>query len=441
MIQNESELCRTDQHEHALRAIAAGIEAAHPSQVVADQMSLEGEALHVAAERYRLEAFERILVLGGGKPAGAVARALEDVLGDRIDRGVVVTNTPAETATVTICEGTHPLPSEANVEGTSRVLDCAATAGSDDLVLVIIGGGASALLCAPVEGVSLEAYRRLTTALLRSGASIDDLNAVRKHLSRIKGGRLAAELAPATVVGLVFSDVVGNPLDVIASGPTAPDGSTYEDALGVLDRYGIDAPSSVRQVLTEGVRGERAETPREGDEAFERVDNHVLADNRTALDAAARVCEEVGYTPAILSSRIEGEAREAGRTHTAIALECLETGDPFEPPVALLSGGETTVTVTGDGTGGPNQEFALAAAVELEGEIVLASVDTDGIDGPTDAAGAIVDETTVPDSPKAVAALDANDSCGYLSSRNALVRTGSTGTNVNDLRLVLVGTS
>ncbi len=443
MIRNEADLARTPKHDCALRAIAAGIDAAHPRTVVAENVTLDGNTLTVGDDEYDLDGFDSLLVLGGGKPAGAVARALEEVLGERISKGAVVTSAPVPTETVTVHEGTHPLPSEENVHGTDAVLDLAASAGSDDLVLAVVTGGASALLSAPADGLSIEAYRKLTEKLLESGATIDELNGVRKHLSRVKGGQLARELAPATTVGIVFSDVVGNPLDVIASGPTAPDSTTYEDALAVLERYDIDAPDEVAAVLDAGLRGERPETPDPGDEVFERVSNHVLADTRTALNGAAQVCADAGYAPAILSSRIEGESQDAGGVHAAIALECLDTGDPFEPPVALLSGGETTVTVTGDGEGGPNQEFALAAALEFgEEDIVLGSVDTDGIDGPTDAAGALVDSETVTaaDEREVQEALDDNDAYGALDSRDCLVDTGATGTNVNDLRLLLVGT-
>lgn len=440
MIRDEETLARTPAHEHALDALAAGIDAAHPHTVVAEAVTLDGDTLAVADATYDLSEFERLLVLGAGKPAGAVAEALEEALGDRIDDGIVVTTTPADTARVRIREGTHPLPSAANVEGTREVLALAGEAGADDLALVVVTGGGSALLAAPVAGVSLEAYRDLTDRLLDSGATIDEFNAVRKHLSRVKGGRLARELAPATSVGVVFSDVVGNPLDVIASGPTAPDSSTYEDALAALERYGVDPPAGVREVLEAGRRGERPETPDSGDPAFDRASNHVVADARTALDGAAAACEEAGYRPVVLAAGIEGESRVAGGIHAAVARECLEAGDPAAPPVALLSGGETTVTVTGDGEGGPNQEFALGAALDLDGAVVLGSVDTDGIDGPTDAAGGLVDGDTVPaDGREARAALADNDAYGYLDGRDCLVRTGPTGTNVNDLRVVLVG--
>lgn len=441
MIRNEDELASTPGHRHALDAIEAGIAAAQPQVVVDTHLQFDGVQLTVGGDTYSLDSFDNLLVLGGGKAAGHAAAALEAKLGDRIDGGVVVTDTPADTDTIEIIEGTHPLPSETNVDGTRRLLDLAGRAARDDLVLMVVTGGGSALLCAPTDGVSLAEYRAVTSDLLESGAAIDEINAVRKHISQIKGGQLARQLSPATAVGIVFSDVVGNRMDVIASGPTAPDPTTYTDAIDVLDRYDVDVPDAIETLLASGAAGNRQETPGDGDDVFEHVTNYVLADNRTALDAAASVCEEYGYTSVVLSSRIEGEAREVGTVLSGIALECLESGEPFSPPVALLSGGETTVTVRGDGTGGPNQEFAVSAGIEIgadETGVVIASVDTDGVDGPTDAAGGIVDRTTVDDPGRAEAALDTNDAYEYLSERDAIVRTGPTGTNVNDLRVILV---
>ncbi|SDJ93164.1 glycerate 2-kinase [Halovenus aranensis] len=440
MIRNRDALARTPTHGVALDAIEAGIEAAHPETVVTETVSLSGDTLSIADERYDLDSFERVLVLGGGKPAGAVAAALEAVLGERIDGGAVVTATPVETNRVTVHEGTHPLPSEANVRATSDVLDRARRADEDTLVLAVITGGASALLSAPAEGVTIEDLCAVTDGLLDAGATIAELNAVRKHLSRLKGGQLARELAPAMTVGVVFSDVVGNPLAVVASGPTAPDSSTYAEAVAVLDRYDIDPPAAVCERLGAGTAGDRPETPDPDSAVFDGVDNHVLADGQTAVDAAAAVCADAGYEPVVLSTRVEGEAREAGRRQAAIARECLVTDDPVAPPVGLLSGGETTVTVTGDGDGGPNQEFALAAGCNLDetaGRVVVGSVDTDGVDGASEAAGALVEETV--GGQAAREALADNDSETFLRGQDRLIETGPTGTNVNDLRVLLVG--
>ncbi|WP_129115777.1 glycerate kinase type-2 family protein [Halegenticoccus tardaugens] len=446
MIRNADDLGGTDAREIALDCVEAGIEAATPERVVADSVSIDGDALSVAGDRYDLADFDRIVVVGGGKAAGGVARALESVLGDRLAGGVVVTTEPAETDRIDVVVGDHPVPSERGVAGARRVLDLAREADERALVLAAITGGASALLAAPAADVPLADLRATTDALLDSGADIHEINAVRKHLSAIKGGRLARAAAPATIVGLVLSDVVGDDLSVIASGPTAPDDSTYADARSVLDRYGIDAPRSVRERLERGANGEIEETPRADDPAFDRTTNHVLADGFTALDAARDAARERGYEVCVLSSRIRGEAREAAKTHVAVGEEALATGNPVSAPAVVLAGGETTVTVRGDGTGGPNQEFALAGAVELatgpfgtaDADAALACVDTDGKDGSTDAAGALVDAKTVTDLGDARAALADNDAFSHLDGLNALIRTGPTGTNVNDLRVFVV---
>jgi hydroxypyruvate reductase len=294
-------------------------------------------------------------------------------------------------------------------------------------------------MVAPAEGITLADLQTTTDALLDSGASIHEVNAVRKHCSTLKGGQLARALAPATVSALVLSDVVGNDLDVIASGPLVPDSSTFADAISVLDSYHLTVPDAVRDRLEAGVRGNISETPAPDDSAFERVRTHLVGTTMTALDAARETAREQGYETLVLSSRIRGGAREAALTPVAVAEEILDTGNPVTPPAVVLSGGETTVRVTGDGTGGPNQEFALAAAMDLPPDALLAAVDTDGIDGNSDVAGAIVDSTTVDDRDDAKAALAHNDAHAYLASRDAVIETGKTGTNVNDVHVLVVG--
>jgi glycerate 2-kinase len=442
MIRNEAELARTDRHRHVLRGLEAGIEAAHPQSVLEDAVRLDGTRLTIGETTADLDKYENLVVLGGGNAAGHVAAALESILGERIDDGIVVTDAPVDAERIEVVEGTHPLPSERNVAGTRRLRERAERTTDADLVVVVIAGGGSALMCAPREELSLADYRETTDQLLASGATIDEINAIRKHCSTIKGGQLAEALSPARTVGIVFSDVVGNPLDVIASGPTAPDRSTYADCLAIQDRYDLALPDAVEQILDRGAAGDRPETPGTDDAAFDRVSNHVLADGRTALDAAASALSANGYESVVLSAQIEGEASEVGTVHVGIGKECLNTGEPFEPPVALLSGGETTVTVDGEGAGGPNQEFALSAAIELdETDLLVAAIDTDGIDGNTDAAGALVDRETVPDADaeRARAALQDNDAYASLDDRERLIEIGPTGTNVNDLRIVLVG--
>jgi hydroxypyruvate reductase len=438
MIQNRHQLARTAAHELALDCIAAGIDATRPDHAIADSLDREGNTLTIADSTLDLDAYSDVVVVGGGKAGAQMARATEDLLSDRIGDGVIVTNDPAETDQVSVVEGSHPTPNADGQAGAEKVLDVAEAATADQLVICLVSGGGSALLPAPAEGVDLADLQSVTNDLLESGASIGEINAVRKHLSAIKGGQLAKVATPATVIGLVVSDVVGNDLSVIASGPITPDESTYRDARDTLDRYDIAPPKAVSDRLNRGLAGEIAETPGPEHSAFDRTHIHVLADGMTALDAAASVVEDSAYTPVILSTQVEGEARESAMTHAAIANEARATGNPADPPVVFLSGGETTVTVRGDGSGGPNQEFALGGALSLDGGIVLGSVDTDGSDGATEAAGGLVTRTAVDDPDRARDALADNDAYTYLRDRDALVLTGPTGTNVNDLRVVVV---
>ena len=440
-VENRSALASGDARAVALDCLLAGVDAAHPDRIVADALSVEAGRLTVTTvggERrtYDLDAYDEVVILGGGNAAGHVAAALESLLGDTIDGGAVVTDDPVETDRVEVLPGDHPTPSRRGVDSTRRIVDLAERAGPDDLVLGCLTGGGSSLLAAPAGDLSLEDLRATTEALLASGAAIDEINAVRKHLSAIKGGRLARAAAPATVAGLAVSDVTGDDPAVIASGPFAPDPTSYADAVAVLARYDIEAPPAVRDRLRAGARGDRSETPMGADPTFDRCRFHVVANATTALDAARDVARDHGYTPLVLSSRVEGEASEAAKTHAAIANEIEATGTPLEPPAAILSGGETTVTVESGGSGGPNQEFALSAGLSIEGSTIVGAVDSDGIDGASDAAGALVDGSVI--DRDAQAALDANDSGTYLSERDCVIVTGQTGTNVNDIRVLVV---
>jgi hydroxypyruvate reductase len=440
---HESEAHESEAQNVALACLAAGIEAAHPERVVVDAVCLEDDVLVVGDGRYDLSEFDEVVVVGGGKAADAVADALESVLGDRITGGAVVDTDPTD-GRIERLRGAHPVPDETGVESTERVRDLVEAAGERTLVLAVVTGGASAVLPSPADGIGLDDLQRTTDALLSAGADIDEINAVRKHLSTLKGGGLARIAAPATVVGVVLSDVVGDDLSVVASGPTAPDESTYGEALSVLERYGVDPPPAVRERLAAGARGDLRETPTEDDPAFDRVTNHVVANGFTALSAARDAARERGYDACVLSSRIRGEAQEAAKTKAAVAEEASATGNPVPPPAVVLSGGETTVTVRGDGTGGPNLEYALSAALTLalDGEsAVVGAVDTDGRDGGTDVAGAIVDGETVDDTDAARDALARNDALPFLRERGALLETGPTGTNVNDLRVAVVPVS
>jgi len=418
-------------HELVLGCLEAGIDAAHPRRAVARHCSVDERegTLTVRDATYDLSAYDSILVVGGGKAADDLAAAFEALLGERLSGGVVVTDErTADPDRIDVLEGEHPTPGDGSVAGARAVLNRAAAATDRTLVVGVIAGGGSALLCAPAAGLSVDDLRAVTDGLLDAGASIDEINAVRRACSSIKGGGLAAAAKPATVLGILVSDVVGGDPSVIASGPTVPTGTDPDAALEVLARHGVDVPA-VESFLLESV----PENPTDAD-----VDTHVVASGRDAIDAAAEHASSRGYRTCVLSTRIEGEAAAAGRLHAAIAAEATDSGDPIEPPAVILSGGETTVRVTGDGTGGPNGEFALAAAMDLPDPAVLGAVDTDGGDGSTDAAGALVDARTIDDPAAARAALSDNDSYTYLDSRGALLRSGATGTNVNDLRVLVV---
>jgi hydroxypyruvate reductase len=391
--------------------------------------------------------FHNIYVVGAGKAGASMAKAAERVLGRRVTAGLVNVKDGhvAKLRRIELNECGHPVPDERGVAGAARIAEIAAGAGKDDFVLCLISGGGSALLPLPAEGITLEEKQSVTKLLLACGANIHEINSVRKHISRIKGGQLARLAAPATVESLLLSDVIGDDLDVIGSGPTAPDSSTFAGAVAILEKFGIfgRVPAPVRDRLERGVRGEIEETPKPGDAIFSRVRNIVVGSAALALDAAARKAKELGYRALVLASGIQGETREIARMHAAIAAEVVRDGRPVRPPACIITGGETTVTIKGEGLGGRNQEFVLAAAVEIVGlpDTVVFSAGTDGSDGPTDAAGAIADGETLRRGPDARAYLDRNDSYHYFEKLGDLVMTGPTNTNVMDVRLMLIGTA
>jgi glycerate 2-kinase len=437
-----------------LRAAAGAIlhealVAADPHRLVRRQLKLRAGVLEAAGVRHRLGR-GRVAVVAAGKAAVPMARAAEEVLGDRLTLGLAVsTATQGALDRVGLRTASHPVPDARGLAAAAELEALARGLGRDDLLLVLLSGGASALLPAPADGVTLEDKARTTTLLLRAGATIHETNAVRKHLSRLKGGGLARAAAPARVVTLVLSDVVGDDLSTIASGPTVPDPTTFADALFVLRRRGVlDAvPAPVRERLEAGERGEVPETPKPGDAALRRVATRIVGSNRLSVEAAAREARRQGLRPLVLTTRLEGEAREAARVLVAVLRECVESARPLAPPLCLLAGGETTVTVRGDGQGGRNQELAVAAAQALDGfpvPAVVASLATDGVDGASDAAGGIADDTSVSRAAAlglapAAAFLAANDTRNYLGPLGDLMVTGPTGTNVVDLVTLLAG--
>jgi hydroxypyruvate reductase len=438
-------------HSDARAIFKAGLAAVAPAKALNRCVVRKGNDLLIGDIAIDLGQIERIIVVGAGKATAAMAVSVEMLLDDRILQGLIIVKYGhlAPVKRVELIEAAHPLPNAAGVKGARRIVDLVSQAGPKDLVLCLISGGGSALLPLPADGISLADKQAVTDLLLRCGATIHDINALRKHLSAIKGGQLARAAAPARVVSLILSDVVGDDLDVIASGPTVADTSTFDNCLAIVERYDLSdrLPSAVRKRLQEGVEGRIAETPKAGHHVFKRTHNLIIGANADALKAAAGRAQSLGYRPLVLSSRIEGDTRQVARVHGAIAREVLSTGLPVAPPAALISGGETTVTVTGRGKGGRNMEFALAAALDIagQGSIVCLSCGTDGSDGPTDAAGAVCDHTTVDRARQkgfdAAQFIDDNNAYPFFEALEDLVITGPTNTNVMDMRVILVDRS
>jgi hydroxypyruvate reductase len=434
----------------ARRALAAALAAADPHRLVKRSLAVRGGVLEVAGLRHRLARRGKIVLVAAGKAAVPMASAAEESLGEHLHSGLAVsTALEASLRRVRLVSASHPVPDERGLAAAGEVAALARSLGPDDLLLVLLSGGASALLPAPAEGVSLEDKARTTSLLLRAGATIHELNAVRKHLSSLKGGGLARLAQPARVATLALSDVVGDDLSTIASGPTVPDRTTFAEALAVLDRRELRdvVPEPVRRRLEAGARGDVAETPKPGDRIFRRTAVRVVGSNRLSLEAAARAVRASGLRPLVLTTRLEGEAREAARVLVAVLRECVEHERPARPPVCLLAGGETTVTVRGEGRGGRNQEMAVAAAEALSGfpaPAVVACLATDGVDGASDAAGGVVDDRTAERAaalglaPPA-AFIAASDTRNFLGPLGDLVVTGPTGTNVVDVVLLLAG--
>jgi len=430
-----------------VRVLEAALEAVDPAEAVRRFMRREGETLWVNGRPYDLSQIERIFVVGAGKAGAPMAQAVEEVLGGRITAGWVNVKYAhtAPTQRAHIHEAGHPIPDEAGVQGAAEIARLLGQAGARDLVICLISGGGSALMALPVEGVSLADLQALTDALLRAGANIVEINAIRKHLDRLKGGKLAA-MTKSPLIALILSDVVGNPLDAIASGPTVPDETTFEDAWEILTRYALweAVPSSIRQHIEAGRLGHVSENPKPGDALFERVQNVIVASNDLAAQAAERTARELGFHTLLLTTFVEGEAREVAKVFAALAKEELASGRPIPRPACIIAGGETTVTVRGHGKGGRNQEMALAGAIQMAGlrDVALVCLATDGTDGPTDAAGALAEGETLQRARAlgldARAFLAENNAYPFFAALGDLLLTGPTNTNVNDLTFVFV---
>ncbi|MEM2336587.1 MAG: glycerate kinase [Candidatus Bathyarchaeia archaeon] len=448
LIQNGETLLDKRARELALKSLEAAIKAVNPKSLIKSKLKLEGSILHVNGRAFNIGKFKNIYVIGGGKASGSMAEALEEVLGDKITDGLV--NVPKgnkhKTGIIRLHEASHPIPDESGVEGTRKMLEIAEKAGEEDLIICLISGGGSSLMPMPRGEITIADKRRITEELLKCGATINEINTVRKHISEFKGGWLAKKAYPATILNLILSDVLGDPLDFIASGPTVPDSTTFSDAINVLKKYGLwdKAPKSIRKVLTDGEKGLIPETPKTGDEIFKKVFNVVLGNNRAASVAACETLKSEGLNTLMLTSLLEGEAKHVGTVLASLAREISASGNPVKKPAGMVAGGETTVTVAGKGKGGRNQEIALAASLKIRGleGVVIASLSTDGVDGPTDAAGAIADGKTMAKAEvlglKAEEFLADNNSYGFFSQISDLIFTGPTGTNVNDVSVIIV---
>ena len=427
--------------EHALNAV-------EPRQLMKSRLLLKNSMLRVNGCSFDLRKFKNVYVIGGGKASGAMAESLEQSLGRRITNGFV--NVPRggkhEAGIIELHEASHPIPDKAGVEGTRCMLKIAEQARKEDLIICLISGGGSSLMPLPRNGITIHDKMKITDALLNCGATINEINTVRKHISDFKGGWLAKKAYPATVLNLILSDVVGDPLDSIASGPTVPDLTTFNDAVKVLNKHDLwdKAPASIKKVLSDGEKGLIPETPKANDKVFKNVYNVIIGSNRLAGLALCKHLRSSGLNTLLLTSTLEGESRHVGVMLASIAREASFSGNPILTPAAIIAGGETTVTVTGKGLGGRNQEIALAAALKMGGldGVVIASLSTDGVDGPTDAAGAITDGKTMfraaemELNPEEF--LVENDSYNFFSKLGDLILTGPTGTNVNDVSVIVV---
>ncbi|MEK6784086.1 MAG: glycerate kinase [Nitrospirota bacterium] len=429
------------------KLIAAGLSAADPYHALLKHVVLTRHSLRLGRRTYNLSHVDRIVVVGAGKASARMAQALETALGPRLDDGLVIVKTGHTLATkqITVLEASHPIPNRAGLHATQRLLRLTHHLTSRDLLIVLLSGGASSLLPAPVAGVTLSDKQRTTRLLLHSGATINEMNVVRKHLSLIKGGGLAASTR-AKIVTLLLSDVIGDDLGSIGSGPTAGDLSTFAEAVDVLQRYRSwrAVPEAVRRYLDRGRKGDATETLKPGSRRLRSVQHHIIGNNRIMLDAVARAAQQADLHTKFVSHPITGEARVAVKQLTDLAKAITEGHGILKRPCCVVAGGETTVTVTGRGKGGRAQEFAASAALEIAGlpSTWIVALGTDGTDGPTDAAGAIVTGSTVARAKKLGidlrSSLDRHNTYPALKALGCHIHTGPTGTNVNDLYLLLM---
>ena len=432
----------------AVKIFYKALKAVQSGTAIKRYCKFDGKTLFIGHRSYHLSRYKNLYILGSGKATAPMAAAIENIIDEKITGGIITVKLGhvADLKHINLIEAGHPIPDENGIRGASAILNLAKIAKEDDLILCLISGGGSALLPFPYNGLTLKNKQDTIKILLSCGATIHEINTIRKHISKIKGGRLAQAVYPATLVTLMLSDVVGDDLDVIASGPTVPDSSSFYDCKNIFRKYNIidKIPQNILNHIESGISGEIDETPKPHDPVFDKTYNLIIGNNFESLMSAKEKAESLGYNVLILSSMIEGETRFIAQVHGAIAREIIKTGNPLPLPACILSGGETTVTISGNGFGGRNQEFALSASIDISGKknIVMLSGGTDGTDGPTDAAGAFSDTFTLKRAEEMglnpYRFLANNDSYHFFQKLGDLFITGPTNTNVMDLRIVLV---
>lgn len=445
MIRNKESLIKSSRERKlVLDAMEAALRASDPRKIIYDNIKLEDDMLIIKDIKIKLDYYKSIYVIGGGKASGYMAEAVHNILKDRIDAGFVIIpdyiDEQLETGNIILWRATHPVPSNKGIEGVKKMLELIKNVDENDLVICLISGGGSALMPMPYDNITLEEKQEITRLLLRAGANIGELNTVRKHISAIKGGRLV-KMLNADIISLIISDVINDKLDTIASGLTAPDDTTYIDAKRILEKYNLwNKIDSIKKVIEDGIDGKIGETPKSNDPIFKKVRNVILANNESACINARDHFIKNSIDARILTTSIQGEAKDVGLVLASIANEIAIYNRPFSKPVALIAGGETFVTVRGNGRGGRNQEMMLSALRILEDKCILAAIGTDGIDGNSDAAGAIIDCTTRINAKDLDVEeyLANNNSNTFFKNVDDVIYTGATGTNVNDIVIMFI---
>jgi glycerate 2-kinase len=437
-----------DSKNISVEIFNSAVTAVLPQHLIRNRLKYNDGYLDVMGKKFDLYDFTDIYVIGGGKASGLMALALEEILGERIKGGCVAVkeHKGIKPKAIEIVEASHPIPDERSLAAAKKIEDVAKNANLDSIVIALISGGASALLCAPVHPLTLTDKQEVTRILMKSGATIHEINTIRKHLSEIKGGQLAKKTYPATLISLIISDVVGDDLGFISSGPTVPDITTFSDCIEIVKKYNLNKllPQIVMEHLKKGASGEILETPKSSDSIFYKTFNFLIGNNQFAATEAVKKAESLGFNAFILTTLLQGESKDVAKVLVSIAKEIKKNDQPFKKPACIIAAGESTVTINGEGKGGRNQEIALAAAIELEKEdgITFLSAGTDGIDGFTDAAGAISDSrTSLRGKSMGLSAtefLKNHDSYNYFKPLGDLIITGSTFTNVMDIQVILI---